>query len=210
VLGTIGNAGALAADPASQKLKLQKFGWVLASELRLYRNSFYLGFETGGATGDQAEDLNSYLNYRWKPPVQQPAGDTKLRDFRFNPDYQVDQILFRRILGTVTNAIYVKPSLTYWLDLVETRQIGLQAAIIYSLAPVKVSTPGNSLSYGVELNGGLSYRNPADGFYGGVTYGVLWPMGALDRLRIASGGGTTTVDDASAAQVFRTFLGIKF
>src|SRR5205814_6706164 len=117
VLGTIDNAGALASDPASQRLKLESFGWVMATELRLYRNAFYLGFETGGATGDQAEDLGSYLNYRWKSPVAQPAGDTHLKDFRFNPDYQVDQILFRRILGTVTNAIYVKPTMTYWLAL---------------------------------------------------------------------------------------------
>jgi uncharacterized protein (TIGR04551 family) len=211
VLGTVGNAGTLAADPASQRLKLQSFGWVLATELRLYRNAFFLGFETGGATGDQAEDLSSPLNYRYKPPVQQPAGDTHLRDFRFNPDYQVDQILFRRILGTVTNAVYVKPSMTYWLDLVETRQIGINAALLYSFAPVKVSTPGNSLSYGIELNGGLSYRNPADGFYGGVTYGVLWPMGALNRGRITSSNPSfDKVDDASTAQVLRTFLGIKF
>jgi uncharacterized protein (TIGR04551 family) len=213
VLGSIDNPGTALAAETSQHLKLQSFGWVLATELRLYRNVFFLGFETGGATGDQAEDISSFLNYRYKPPVQQPPGDSHLRDFRFNPDYQVDQILFRRILGTVTNAIYVKPSMTYWLDLVETRQIGLSAAILYSLAPVRVSTPGNSLSYGIELNGGLSYRNPADGFYGGVTYGVLWPMGALDRGRI-TGGNTLTnfdkVDNASAAQVLRTFLGIKF
>ncbi|HXU83530.1 MAG TPA: hypothetical protein VN914_19190, partial [Polyangia bacterium] len=208
VLGTINNAGPLVSDPASQRLKLRSFGWVLSTELRLYRNAFYLGFETGGATGDQAEDLSSYLNYRWNDPVKQPAGDTRLSDFKFNPDYQVDQILFRRILGTVTNAIYVKPSLTYWLDLVETRQIGLSAALLYSLAPVQVSTPGNSLSYGVELNAGLSYRNPADGFFGGVTYGVLWPMGALDRLVIDS--MSTKTQDASTAQVLRTFLGIKF
>jgi hypothetical protein len=33
-----------------------------------------------------------------------PAGGTRIRDFKFNPDYQVDKILFRRLLGTVTNA----------------------------------------------------------------------------------------------------------
>jgi uncharacterized protein (TIGR04551 family) len=148
--------------------------------------------------------------------VQQPPGDTKLRDFRFNPDYQVDQILFRRILGTVTNAVYVKPSMTYWLDLVETRQIGLNAAVLYSMAPVQVSTPGNALSYGIEINAGIHYRNPADGFFGGLTYGVLWPMAALDRGRFAGGGGATATggfplsDDAQTAQVFRTFLGIRF
>jgi uncharacterized protein (TIGR04551 family) len=215
VLGSIDNAGPLVAmDVARKKLTLQQLGWVMATELRLYRNALFLGFETGGATGDQAEDLTGPLNYRWKL-VQQQTGDTKLTDFKFNPDYQVDQILFRRLLGTVTNAVYFKPSITYWLDLAESRQIGFSAALLYSLAPVPVSTPGNSLSYGIEANLGLSYRNPGDGFFGGVTYGVLWPMGALDRgilSMVASGvnGGFTSTEDASTSQVLRTFLGIRF
>jgi uncharacterized protein (TIGR04551 family) len=214
VLGKIDNAGPLvAADVNPKKLTLQQLGWVLSTELRLYKNALFLGFETGGATGDQAEDNSQYLNYRWKV-VSQQAGDSKLTDFRFNPDYQVDQILFRRILGTVSNAIYIKPSITYWLDLAESRQVGLSAALLYSLAPVPVSTPGNSLSYGIEANLGLSYRNPGDGFYGGITYGVLWPMAALDRGILMAGGGTnggfTRTEDASTAQVLRTFLGIKF
>jgi len=114
----------------------------------------------------------------------------------------------------VTNAIYFKPSITYWLDLVDTRQLGFSAALLYSLAPVPVSTPGNSVSYGIEANLGLSYRNSGDGFFGGVTYGVLWPMGALDRGILSAGGGVaggfTRTDDASTAQVLRMFLGIRF
>ena len=31
-------------------------------------------------------------------------GDHSLNDFHFSPDYHVDEILFRHILGTVTNA----------------------------------------------------------------------------------------------------------
>lgn len=213
VLGSIKNAGALVDAAAPQKkLTLQSFGWVISTELRLYRNAFFLGFETGGATGDQAENTDAYLNYRWKT-VKQPAGDTRLRDFKFNPDYQVDQILYRRLLGTVTNAIYFKPSMTYWLDLVETRQIGLSAALLYSLAPVRVSTPGNSLSYGIEINGGIAYRNPGDGFFGGITYGVLWPMAGLDRGHInptKEPGAFEKTEDAQTAQVLRTFLGIRF
>jgi uncharacterized protein (TIGR04551 family) len=214
VLGTIDNATPLLKDPSSPKLTLRSFGWVVATELNIYKKAFYLGFETGGATGDQAEDISSPLNYRYKF-VKQPAGDTKLTNFNFNPDYHVDEILFRRLLGTVSNAIYFKPSLTYWLDLVETRQIGFSAAVLYSLAPVEVSTPGNSLSYGIEVDAGISYRNPADGFFGGVTYGVLWPMGALDRGIVRADqtgtvGGFSKVDDASTAQVLRTFLGIRF
>jgi uncharacterized protein (TIGR04551 family) len=211
VLGHINNAGPYAAGSV-KRLTLEQFGWILATELKLYRNALFLGFETGGATGDSAEDVEQYLNYRWKL-VPQPEGDTKIQDFKFNSDYHVDQILFRHIIGTVTNAIYFKPSITYWLDLVETRQIGLSGSLIYSLAPTRVSTPGNALSYGIEADLGLSYRNPADGFYAGLIYGVLWPMGALDRGLVGGGGSINDFvrrEDASTAQLFRVFLGIKF
>ena len=81
-------------------------------------------------------------------------------------------------------------------------------------APVPVSTPGNALSYGIEANLSVTYRNPGDGFFGGITYGVLWPMSALDRGLLMGGsstnGGFTRTEDASTSQVLRMFLGIKF
>jgi uncharacterized protein (TIGR04551 family) len=207
VVGKIDDAGPLVTDtdPTARKVTLQQMGWVVASELRLYRNAFFLGFETGGATGDQAEDPNAYLNYRWRF-TKQPTGDRKIKDFKFSPDYHVDEILFRRLLGTVTNAVYVKPQMSYWLDMAERRQIGLNAAFIYSMAMEKVATPGNALPYGVEMNLGLNYRNPSDGFYAGITWAVLWPMGGLNRFE----EGTIPAQDATSAQALRTFLGIKF
>ena len=36
-----------------------------------------------------------------------------MKDFHFSPDYHVDEILFRHILGTVTNANYIKPKAAY-------------------------------------------------------------------------------------------------
>jgi uncharacterized protein (TIGR04551 family) len=214
VLGHADDGGALVSSMNGRNLSIRQLGWVAASEVRLAHNALSLGFETGGATGDSAENPYGYLNYRWKQ-VQQPAGDNKLTDFKFNADYQVDQILFRRLLGTVSNALYVKPSVTYWLDLAEGRQLGLSGALLYSMALVPVSTPGNSLSYGVEANLGITYRNPGDGFFGGVTYGVLFPMGALDRgsnvgATASTTGGFSRLDNAQTAQVLRTFLGIKF
>lgn len=210
VLGRIGDATPL-LDPttADKRLTLRSLGWVVASELHLFSNTFFVGLETGGATGDQAENKEDYLNYRWRS-VKQPAGDNTLADFKFSPEYHVDEILFRRILGTVTNAIYIKPQLTYWLNLADPRQLGISAAAIYSIAPTQVSTPGNALSYGIELNLGLQYRNPADGFYAGFTWGVLFPMGALDRPGKMDRPLWRYDQDAQTAHVVRTFLGVRF
>ncbi|HEY0710085.1 MAG TPA: TIGR04551 family protein [Polyangia bacterium] len=208
--GRIGKAGPLAIDP-EVKLDVRQLGWVLSTELRLAKNALSLGFETGGASGDQAEDPRQYLNARWRF-VPQPLGDGSITDFKFSPDYHVDEILFRRILGTVSNAAYAKPKLVYWLDLAEQRQIGLSAAGIYSMALVPVSTPGNASPFGVEMNLGVNYRNPADGVYGGITWAVLWPMAALDRPQGSNANRPlwSEEQDATSAQALRLFLGIKF
>ena len=108
VFGKIDHAGILSTEPNS-RLTLFQLGWVLASELRLYRDAFFIGLETGGATGDQAEDPSQYLNYRWRF-VQQPNGDHSMNAFHFSPSYHVDEIFFRHIMGTVTkNPVYVRP-----------------------------------------------------------------------------------------------------
>jgi uncharacterized protein (TIGR04551 family) len=207
VLGKIDNPGPLAND--TQALTLRQFGWVLASDLRLYRDSFFVGFETGGASGDSAKDPTRYLNYRWKF-VQQPPGDHSISDFKFSPEYHVDEILFRHILGTVTNAVYFKPQVAYWFDLQQTRQLGMTGAVVYSMAQVEASTPGQALSLGIEMDLGVNYRNSADGFYAGLTWGVLWPLAALDRPSTNIDWGTEDAANASAAQVLRAFFGIRF
>jgi uncharacterized protein (TIGR04551 family) len=139
--------------------------------------------------------------------VPQPAGDRAINDFHFSPDYHVDQILFRHIMGTVTNVMYVKPQAAYWFDLGRTRQLGLNGSIIYSMAHVPVSTPGNAMPYGAEINVGAGYRNTAEGFYAGFVWAVLWPLAALDRP--ASLWGIDAAD-ASVAQVLRVHMGVRF
>jgi len=211
LLGRMDQGGVLLdpKDPRpNDKVYFRQWGGVIASELRLYRDAFFLGLETGGASGDQAENEAGYLNYRWRS-VQQPKGDHSIRDFKFSPEYHVDSILFRHILGTVTNAVYVKPAVSYWFDLTQSRQLGISGSAVYSVAQVPVSTPGNGLGYGLELNASASYRNTAEGFYAGMTWGVLWPMGALNRPSPLWTDGVGA-GDASAAQVLRGFLGVKF
>jgi uncharacterized protein (TIGR04551 family) len=222
--GKMGNAGPLRLDITTDRgLAILQAGWVLASQLKLYNDSLFIGFETGGATGDQAELAGAgtpanpsyypYLNYRWKF-VPQPKGDRNLNDFHFSPEYHVDEILFRRILGTVSNAIYFKPSIAYWLDLDSRREndVGISGSVIYSIAPVPVSTPGNSMNYGVELDLGLHYRNQRENIFAGATWGIFWPMAALSR-PVGNDPANplwNNPEDTSASQVIRTFVGIKF
>ena len=205
VFGKIDHPGVLAADMDHQ-VTLRQLGWVVAGELKLYRDAFFVGLETGGASGDQAEDPSQYLNYRWRF-VQQPPGDHAINDFHFSPDYHVDEIFFRHIMGTVTNAIYVKPQTSYWFDLGRNRAIGLNGSIIYSAAQIAVSTPGNATNYGVEADVGASYRNTGDGIYGGVTWGLFFPLAALSRPVSLYMDNSA---NATSAQILRIFMGVRF
>ena len=204
ISGRIQHPGVLAVD--DKPLTLAEAGWVVAGELRLLHDSLFVGFEVGGATGDQASAPGQYLNYRWRF-VQQPSGDHAINDFHFSPDYHVDEIFFRHIMGTVTNATYFKPQGAYWFDLGRTRAIGVNGAAIFSMAEVPVSTPGDALLYGVETNLGLGYRNTSQGFYAGFLWGVFWPLAALDRPSSLWGQDAA---NASAAQIVRVNLGVKF
>ena len=102
---------------------------------------------------------------------------------------------------------YIKPQTAYWFDLGQNRSLGLNGSVIYSMAQVPVSTPGNNLVYGLETDLGAGYRNTAEGFYAGFTWGVFWPLGALDR------GAVWDINqrmDASVAQILRIYMGVKF
>ena len=211
--GNIDRAGSTLLDDdqiGDRSLDVRQFGYVLNTELALYDDSFFLSLEFGGATGDEAAQPEGYLNYRWQDQ-QQPAGDQRITNFAFSPEYHVDQILFRRLLGTVTNAHYVKPSMTYWLALQDLRQVGINISAIYSIADKRMATIGENRQLGVELNGSLTYRNPRDGFYAGVQYGVLWPLSGLNRrIRVTTGDTLVQSQDAETAQSLRGFLGVRF
>ena len=87
-----------------------------------------VGGELGVASGDSAPGLrerpdrtavdanqNSMLPPYGSiegPQYGQPA-TSAIRNFRFNPGYRVDLILWRQILGQVTDAWYLKPKLRW-------------------------------------------------------------------------------------------------
>jgi uncharacterized protein (TIGR04551 family) len=180
-------------------------GGVAKLEYLLVGGDLVLGFEAGFATGDQWED-GGRLNVHDADYLPQDAFDTTISNFRFNYDYHVDLILFRQLLGTVTNAVYLKPTMRYDI----TDRFSLKVAVITSFALKPVSLPGNDPFYGLELNGDVGYHNDDEGFFAGLSYGVLFPFSGLNRpsalFPITNANGITEAGDAKTAQTiqFRT------
>jgi len=176
-------------------------GWSLKAHYSLLRDALKIYLEAGFASGDDSEAVNADVNF--KTATRIPDGN-RIGRFQFSPDYHVDLILFRRILGTVENAAYIKPGVSY--DIIEN--FGARVDIMYAMAHRAVGYPGNSTNLGLEIDAALMYKNEEEGFYAGLVYGVLFPFGALSLP--SSIYGPMYAKDADTAQTFQARLYVKF
>ncbi|HVK89294.1 MAG TPA: TIGR04551 family protein [Kofleriaceae bacterium] len=202
---------------------IRKFGGVLRVGWKGMEGKLRLGLEGGAASGDQWDNTPqgatniAFANLLGVCPVGQScAPDSKLSQFVFDREYKVDMILWRRLVGAVTNAAYAKPFMSYDL----TRSIMLKVANITSFALKPVATPGNGRMYGTEFNADLGYSN--GGLYVGIAYGVLFPMSAMRHQadNIATGEtfgwgtdpdtGASNVGDPSTAHTIQTRLILQY
>jgi uncharacterized protein (TIGR04551 family) len=161
--------------------KIRKYGGTGRVTWKGVEGKLRLGIEGGFASGDQWDNtVEGRTNLAYGQPLGNPAvcnaqHECTLSQFTFDRDYKVDMILWRHLVGAVTNAGYAKPFLQYDL----TKSIMFKVANITSFAVKPVSTPGNSRMYGTEFNGDIGYNGHR--MFAGFSYGVLFPFAALSH-----------------------------
>ena len=211
--GRIGDPGpfALTRDYAGAGLNLLQAGGVVRLGWKAIPHKLTLGGEAGIASGDKAPGMGnapgqlaadgSLPQYGALEGPQYGLGsDHSISNLRFNPGYRVDLILWREILGQVTDAWYLKPSLKWEV----VSGLTYTGALVYSQAIYGSSTPsaGSATSghrpLGLEVDNSLAYASD-DGFHAWLNYGLLFP---LDGFR---GNGSL-----SRAHALRAGLAIKF
>ena len=230
VLGNINNIAATGAENTlsgrNQSIGIVEFGGVLQAELRLLDQALKIQLELGFASGDKAPGFGNYARRKvagadnnTQPgdidgpqyACQSTGGctDSSIRNFRFNRDYRVDMILFREILGGITDAFYVKPTVSYRIA------DGFHAfgSVIYSRAIYPESTPSAIVlsdgsvkadgNLGFEINLGARYETE-DGFFGELRWGILFPLAGFQDSR------PTAPQGLDSAQALRGSVGIKF
>jgi uncharacterized protein (TIGR04551 family) len=168
---------------------IRKFGGSGRLTWKGVEGKLRLGIEGGFATGDQWDNS---IQGRTHISNARPLGDPTVcnaqnkctfSQFMFDREYKVDMILWRHLVGAVTNAGYAKPFLQYDL----TKSIMFKVANITSFALKPVATPGNSTMYGTEFNGDLGYNGHR--LFAGISYGVLFPFAALSHPTSDAGAG---------------------
>lgn len=145
-----------------------------------------------GSTSARAGDLDGLqFDYTRATP------DTTVDNFRFHPNYRIDLILWRRIIGTVTDAVYVRPMVRYRL----LPMLTLEGAVIASFALQANSPPGGHSPLGVETDVALVYEQE-HGFVARLEYGVLVPLSGFRNEVLGV--------DPSTAHALRLLLGFRF
>lgn len=180
---------------------IQQIGAAL--EIQYDLNQLSTGLDAGFATGDSAEGFG--ILDRNTLSEQDGAPNKKVTAFKFDRDYRLDLLLFREVIGTVTNAVYIKPWVSY--DFFDSPEdvLGVRLDLLYAQALVPAATPGNEAFLGFETDLRLYFHNKA-GFMLDVEAGLLIPGGALNYRPVDN----TNNRDASLAFTLQGRLTAKF
>jgi uncharacterized protein (TIGR04551 family) len=190
VIAQIDDASNTPGVALRQPITATQWGGV-ASLSYSFRLPLRLRVEVGVASGDDAPGFG----VRWPPgqlttqkgdldgPQVRPPADTTLDNFRFHPDYRVDLILWRRIVGQVSDAVYVKPSLRAGPFGSAWHHLSVEASLIDSSAIYATTPPGQANHLGVEVDLAAQYRYE-HGFEIDLAYGLLLPGAGFRNLQL--------------------------
>lgn len=172
-----------------------QFGGALETEVGDDDNRFRAGFDLAAASGDAAAGFGAFPDPNAPPPKLGDLDgaqanvpfDTSVDNFRFHPDYRVDRILFREIVGTVTDAVVLRPHVR--VDAIKHRvgTLRAQLAAVASFAMKSSSTPGLAAPLGFEVDPTLSWLTPV-GFEAHLEQATLFPLEGLSNPAIGLDG----------------------
>ncbi len=185
--GQVGQPSIMPGVALTHPVTLNQIGAAMKSEYGALNGEWGVGLDLGYASGDDAPGFALYSGAGRSKPVagdlggyQAGQGDHSIRNFRFSPDYHVDRILFRELLGGVTDAIYIRPHMRHRLCTLGEGELGIQLFGIFSFAAEPSSTPGLKAPLGVELDPSLTYKS-GDNFSAALDYALLLPLKGLDH-----------------------------
>ncbi len=161
--------------------------------------------ETGVASGDSAWGFGAYPSTTkvkgvagdLDAPQYALPGDTSVNNFRFHPNYHIDKILWRRIIGTFTDGAYVKARLRYE----PMKELRADLSAVYSRTLNAESAPGLAKPLGVEVDAELTW------FLGwgvemSAAYAVLFPLAGFRNVILGA--------DPKPAQLAEVRLAFRF
>ena len=215
VFGQIQNTSPAEFPPTAEgsPFKLRQWGLAFEGEYRFLNKKLGVFLKGGMASGDpDVVGLSQYEDL-----ATQPVGQKVVSNFAFHPDYRIDLILWRRIMGRIDGAYYLAPSVSY--DIIRSdfgRVLGARLDFIYSRAMYQQQAYASQPNLGAEIDVSIYYRTEdgpsfKDGFYAAAQFGVLFPLNGLKYLEVdgIKEPGTEGLG-VSRALTMRLILGIQY
>ncbi len=212
-VGSVRTAADFTTTPVTfgNTVDIRTWGGVVRASTRAFDDKLGWGIELGAASGDQWDnDPQGATNLRDASLLPPRGSSATIKRFIFDPAYNIDLILFRELIGSVSNAAYARPHVSYQL----TPSITARAQNVTSGAIEPVATPGNSRLWGTEFDFDLAYQ--ANGFTIGGAYGVLFPLAGMNHpsgLQKDDNSGevfANNTGDASNAHTVQLRLSVEF
>jgi uncharacterized protein (TIGR04551 family) len=182
--------GLLLRDPATSK----QIGAVLQSDFGPVDARFTAGLDAGYASGDPAPGFGVVVqpnaaapqNGDLDGPQANGRRDTRVDNFKFHSDYRIDRILFREIIGAVTDAMYVRPHGRLRLTRARSGELSATTDIIASRAVDTSSTLSGKAPLGVEVDPSLIFETHS--FLAALDYAILFPLAGFDNVVTGQSG----------------------
>lgn len=207
------------------QLDILQQGVAIRGEYKLLKDKLRLQLLVAAASGDRAPGWGVRPLTGTAEAVGRPGSvwdgnqglDGDLRNFRFNPAFVFDMILWRQLIGTLTDGLVIRPSVQYNFS----KEFGARLDIVYSRAIFSESTPSASFdSFGdneltdaglrsrsADANLGLEFDtklfyNSDNGFHFWLEQGFFIPFDGLDRaIPVEDGLPVSGVDGVTNAQI---------
>jgi len=184
----IGDIGNTQGDPSFEDTSKSLRGFGGALEVEYTWERLQTGLDVGFATGDDGDFLGVLDGQSITVPddtlylddVSAAVRNNRtITSFWFHRDYHVDLILFRQVNRAVTNAVYVRPWVSYKLLDSDNLRMGARFDFLYAAAANPKGTPGDGDHWGVEMDASAWIDLPL-GFGLSLHGGVLVPLDALN------------------------------
>jgi uncharacterized protein (TIGR04551 family) len=188
--GRIGDATDMPGVSFRAPVTSHQYGGVLSAAYQ-FNWPVRLRLEFGFASGDDAPGFgvgaapNQLTTQKGDldGPQLRPPNDMTVDNFRFSPDYHIDLILWRHIIGQVTDALYFKPTVRLGPFGSAWHNFTLDTSVIESQSVYATTPPGQDRQLGVELDVLAKYRYEA-GFEADLGYGLLIPGAGFRNLTL--------------------------
>ena len=159
-------------------------GGVLQAEYSTGPTQF--GLEFGFATGDDTDgvfgiqDGSEVVDVTNPSPQSFQVQNRTLTNFKFTRAYHIDHLLYREVIGAITNSWYLHPWVTHQFWRKGAMSVGARLDLEYARAFDADGTPGRALDLGFEVDITGSFRI-AKSFEARLVFATLFPMGGLDN-----------------------------